>query len=283
MFNTTRSKILWATLATVAVWAVFETTSTRPALAWSQPVRVRVVPLLLPRTTEGDAPEVDSKASDDAEVVEMFLNLESLDQTSLGSARSWLAEQARRFTAQPVNFAFEIEPKIAPAQPPPAILRPGCGLIDRWMSTKRFTEYFDRLDASLSTAATDEHDSTIFVAFYPAAERARYSSRSVACMKGRRAYVFVPIDERTLNSYVVLFVHELCHTLGATDKYTSNGTVFPAGYADPGREPLYPQSHAEIMALGIPQSPRREAFVSDLQACVIAKVTAKEIGWAVKE
>ena len=84
---------------------------------------------------------------------------------------------------------------------------------------------------------------------------------------------------RYLDRSSVLLAHEVCHTLGATDKYREKLCVFPEGFAEPEASPLYPQDHAEIMALGIPLAPGREARVESLSDCVIGKMTAEEIGW----
>src|SRR5262249_23141891 len=48
----------------------------------------------------------------------------------------------------------------------------------------------------------------------------------------------------------IVIAHELLHTLGATDKYdpSSLAPLFPAGFAEPERKPLYPQDKSEIMA-----------------------------------
>ena len=56
-------------------------------------------------------------------------------------------------------------------------------------------------------------------------------------------------------------------------------SVYPEGYADPAQSPLYPQKHAEIMALGQPIAPGSDGPVRDLQECVVGDVTAKEMNW----
>jgi hypothetical protein len=63
------------------------------------------------------------------------------------------------------------------------------------------------------------------------------------------------------------------------DKYRGKRSVFPAGYADPEREPLYPQERAEIMALGRALSAEEEAEILDLGDCVVGPQTAREMNW----
>src|SRR5256714_4752192 len=48
----------------------------------------------------------------------------------------------------------------------------------------------------------------------------------------------------------IVIAHELMHTLGASDKYDlgSGAPLYPNGFAEPDREPLYPQGRAEVIA-----------------------------------
>lgn len=79
----------------------------------------------------------------------------------------------------------------------------------------------------------------------------------------------------------VVIAHEFLHTVGASDKYDPATTLprFPEGYADPGREPRYPQAAAEIMGGRIPLSPAEAEIPEGLHRAMVGKVTAAEIGW----
>lgn len=79
----------------------------------------------------------------------------------------------------------------------------------------------------------------------------------------------------------IVIAHELLHTLGATDKYDPrNGApLFPAGFADPDRKPLYPQERTEIMAGRRPLSAQDAQMPDSLDAVVIGPATAAEIRW----
>jgi hypothetical protein len=80
----------------------------------------------------------------------------------------------------------------------------------------------------------------------------------------------------------VIMAHELLHTLGATDKYdpASGLPVYPAGYGEPEREPLYPQRYAEIMGGRIALSPSDATIPESLRHAVIGPETAHEINLA---
>jgi hypothetical protein len=79
----------------------------------------------------------------------------------------------------------------------------------------------------------------------------------------------------------VVILHELLHTLGATDKYDlrTDQPIYPAGYAEPQRRPRLPQKKAEIMAGRIPLTPTRAEIPDGLADVVIGPETAREIGW----
>ena len=71
------------------------------------------------------------------------------------------------------------------------------------------------------------------------------------------------------------------HVLGATDKYRPDtlAPVFPEGFADPQRQPLYPQTRAEIMAGRCALSAHDFEMPASLRDVVVGPLTAREIGW----
>ena len=79
----------------------------------------------------------------------------------------------------------------------------------------------------------------------------------------------------------IVIAHELLHTLGATDKYdlVSGAPLFPSGFAEPDRKPLYPQEKAEIMAGRRPLSAQDAQMPAGLGTVVVGPATATEIRW----
>lgn len=78
----------------------------------------------------------------------------------------------------------------------------------------------------------------------------------------------------------VVLAHELLHTVGALDLYGPDGLPqFPHGYAEPDREPRYPQQRAELMAMAVPVSPDISRPPQHLDEVQIGQRTAREIGW----
>ena len=78
----------------------------------------------------------------------------------------------------------------------------------------------------------------------------------------------------------VVIAHEVLHTVGAVDKYRADGNpIFPVGYANPKRQPIFPQRSAEIMAGRVPLSLTRSYMAKSLKSTVISPITAREINW----
>jgi len=79
----------------------------------------------------------------------------------------------------------------------------------------------------------------------------------------------------------IVIAHELMHTLGASDKYApgSGEPLYPAGFADPERQPLYPQTQAEIMAGRRALSAQEFEMPQGLRDVVVGPSTALEIHW----
>ncbi len=79
----------------------------------------------------------------------------------------------------------------------------------------------------------------------------------------------------------IVIAHELMHTLGASDKYDlgSGAPLYPLGFAEPDREPLYPQVRAEIMAGRRALSRQDFEMPQGLRDVVVGSATALEIRW----
>ncbi len=131
----------------------------------------------------------------------------------------------------------------------------------------------------------DEYDGPaphirIFVIYHDP-EVTQALKHSTGLEKGMISVVHAFAAERLRDQNHVVIAHEMLHTLGASDKYdrSSNLPIYPDGYADPQRSPLYPQVYAEIMA-GKRAVSASEAIMPDsLEQALIGLRTASEIGW----
>ena len=104
---------------------------------------------------------------------------------------------------------------------------------------------------------------------------------SLGLRKGLFGVVHAYADYRLEPKNQVVIAHEILHTVGARDKYDmqTQQPTFPDGYADPDRQPLYPQPFAEIMGSRIPVSKTQSEMPPNLKFTLVGKKTASEIKW----
>ena len=106
-------------------------------------------------------------------------------------------------------------------------------------------------------------------------------SHSTALNKGRIGRVNLFGDKNYAKQNLVILAHELLHTLTATDKYDLETTLpaYPDGFAEPNKQPLYPQDFAELMGGRVPVSETKAEIPKSLNQTLIGEKTAREIGW----
>jgi hypothetical protein len=99
--------------------------------------------------------------------------------------------------------------------------------------------------------------------------------------KGLMGVLHLYADPAMDGSNNVVIAHELLHTVGATDKYdlTSGLPLFPEGFADPDREPRFPQEQTEVMAGRRPLSAEEAEIPPNLRRVIVGPATAREIRW----
>jgi len=120
----------------------------------------------------------------------------------------------------------------------------------------------------------------IFVLYYQGDDN-QPLSHSLGLQKGLIGVVHAFANKKQNKQNNIVIAHELLHTVGASDKYDDNNQpVFPEGYAEPTRNPRYPQYRAEIMSGRIPTSPVNSEMAKSLKSCIIGPRTAREINWS---
>jgi hypothetical protein len=162
------------------------------------------------------------------------------------------------------------------AQRPPQ-LDPRAGRLGVLLWSLRMRYWAWRVDAPPGAAP----DIKLFVLYHDPAI-SPVLPHSVGLQKGLFGVVHVFADTGMKGSNDTVIAHELLHTLGATDKYDlrSNQPAHPDGFAEPDREPLYPQSFAELMGGRIPVSSAESTTPESLQQVIVGAKTASEIGWS---
>lgn len=120
----------------------------------------------------------------------------------------------------------------------------------------------------------------IFVVYHDPAKQQRVP-HSLGLERGLIGIVHAFASPKYTRRNQVVLAHELLHTLGATDKYhlSTNQPFFPIGYAEPDRQPRYPQQKAEIMGGRIPLTATSSDMPSSLSKTIIGPETAREINW----
>jgi len=120
----------------------------------------------------------------------------------------------------------------------------------------------------------------LYLLYYDPANNLRLS-HSTALNKGRVGRVNLFGDSAYAKQNLVILSHELLHTLNATDKYdlTTSMPIYPDGFAEPDKSPLYPQHLAELMGGRTPMSENEAEIPKSLKQTIIGTKTAREIGW----
>ena len=198
----------------------------------------------------------------------------SLHEYSFQDIEEFIHEEAE-------SYGVEIEKPLTIIQGPqigtlpPAPPAGGTMMSVIWWSLKmRYWAY------SVNTYEGTSPDIQMFVVYYDPKEH-KQLDQSLGLEKGLIGVVNAFASSSMEGENNVVIAHEILHTLGATDKYNDKNDmpVYPDGYAEPEREPLYPQDMAEIMACRIPLSEGKAAMPEGLFHTVIGRKTAQEIRW----
>jgi hypothetical protein len=104
---------------------------------------------------------------------------------------------------------------------------------------------------------------------------------SVGLQKGLVGVVHAYAQRDMTGTNNVVIAHEILHTLGATDKYdaVSLAPLYPDGYAEPDRQPRYPQRLTEIMAGRYAVDAGTFEMPESLTEVRVGDATAREIRW----
>lgn len=252
MWRRLRIVILLLILAFVALNTYFDRVYSTD---WDIPLRVAVYPI----------------NADGSEATERFIRERTDDYSALDR---FFQDEAREYGVtleRPVRFITVQQLREAP----PAI-EPGAGVSGiAWWSLR--TRYW----AWRTPTSKPAPDIRMFVLYHDP-QRSASLPHSTGQQKGLYAIVHAFADRSMRGSNDVVIAHELLHTLGASDKYDlqTSQPAYPEGFAEPDREPRYPQTYAELMAGRIPVSEREAEIPESLNRVLIGPATAREIGWS---
>jgi hypothetical protein len=197
----------------------------------------------------------------------------SLTAENFGGIETFLSRETERFgrtILRPVRLELGNE---IHEQPPPLATTPGMLDIMIWSIRMRWWA------SSVASPQDDpDPDVRIFVRYH-AADDDILLENSVGLQKGMVGIVNAYSGRAYGGMNNVIIAHEFLHTLGATDKYNPADGMpnFPSGYAEPDRNPLYPQRYAEIMGGRIAESEVEAMIPKSLNYVTIGRTTAEEI------
>jgi hypothetical protein len=253
--GTLRLAILVAVLLFVALGAWLDRARSRD---WNDTLRVTVYPISGSADAAVHAYTAALQAGDFADVESFFVD----EAAGHGIALE-----------QPVRIRVSHAAKELPPALPD---RPGPLTIALWSLRLRYfaarTAWNDPLPAP---------DIQVFALYSPLGPGSVAMPDSVGLSKGLIALAHLYGDAAAAGSNQVVLVHEVLHTLGATDKYdlATGQPLTPAGLGEPDRQPLYPQDFGEIMAGRIAASAHDAVIADSLEQMLVGPVTALEIGW----
>lgn len=227
---------------------------------WDTPLRIVIYPI------NGDGSETSANYIDE------------LDESIFEPVEAYLAEEAQEYELalnEPVIVAMG--PVIDELPPQPPIDRSPLKVM--WWSLKMRYWVF-----SMDEYQGPPANVRMFVIYYDPDDHDRLK-HSLGLEKGLIGVVNAYASKKFAGKNNIVLVHEFLHTVGASDKYDlANGApIFPAGFVDPEKEPLYPQDFAEIMAGVIPVGETEWVMPKKLDQTLIGYQTAREINWVQEE
>ncbi len=228
----------------------------RRLASWQQPIWVTLYPI------------IDSENSD---IMSFARTLQAED---FGSINTFFRSELSRYgVVMAAPMQFQLAP-ISSEKPPEIPERHSIIAIAWWSLRMRWWAWRRETPGDLVAP-----DIQMFLIYHKPGEYSEMRM-SVGMRKGRYGLVKAYTGANNRNYNHVVIAHELLHVLGATDKYVfeTGDPVFPEGYADPNKQPLFPQTRAEIMAAVIPLSASRHVLPESLEQCRIGQQTAEEIG-----
>ena len=201
--------------------------------------------------------------------------IEQLQEADFNPVDEFLAREAQRYG---VSLDEPVIVRLYPAlQAQPPALAADAGPLGRALWSLKLRRYRSQ---ALGTIGRARPQIALFLLYHDP-ERAAVLPHSRGLQRGLMGVVhlFATRAQRAQNNVVI--AHELLHTFGATDKYDADGVPrFPVGFAEPERQPRYPQRYAELMAGRTPLGPATQVMPDSLAQVLVGPESAREIGWS---
>lgn len=198
--------------------------------------------------------------------------LAGLDRQSFAPLEDFFAREALRYGVQrraPVQVRLQSEVRELPPR-----LRPGSSAPARLWWSMKMRLYARRHGRGHAGQVR------VFVLYHDPAVTSSVPHSS-GLEKGLIGVVYAYAARAAAGPNSVVIAHEILHTLGATDKYdpVTLQPLYPQGYAEPERNPRFPQPRAEIMAGRRALSEHEAEMPDSLDETRVGAQTAHEIHW----
>lgn len=253
LFKTVRIFILSVILVSVAIGSWL--TSKRNT-DWQQPLWIAIYPI----------------NADNSNETQLYIN--KLQLQDFLSIENFINEEAKEYNLS-LNHPFTL--KLAPqvkSLPPEPPISGAIWEIMLWSLQLRYWAY------QVNTYQGPAPHIRMFVKYFRVSNQ-QPLAHSLGLPQGMLGIVNAFASQNMTDANAVIIVHEILHTLGATDKYDllTGIPIYPEGYAETKRLPLYPQELAEIMAGKIPLTANHAAIPRGLFQVILGEKTAAEINW----
>ncbi|MGU3312082.1 hypothetical protein [Acinetobacter sp. M5A5_2a] len=198
---------------------------------------------------------------------------DQLKNEDFWAIKNYLDEWSQHYHGQTGNFVIRLGQQLQ--QRPPEVPENANILHVMWWSLK-FRFYAWRQQQPEDSGASLK----LYLNYYDPNYQ-KVLIHSTALEKGRIGSVNLFATKTQALQNQVVIVHELLHGFGAQDKYDlkTGQPIYPLGYAQPEKIPLYPQTQAEIMGGRTALSEQSSKMPNNLQETIIGLPTAREIGW----
>jgi hypothetical protein len=201
--------------------------------------------------------------------------IDALTPERVADIEEFLNREAKRYgvaISRPVRI--ELYPRVTEKPPP---LAADAGILSTMWWSLKLRLYARRWSRSPGRAPPQIR---IFVQYHDPTFT-QSVPHSVGMQKGLVGVVHAYADPEMTRTNNVVIAHEILHTLGASDKYDENtlAPFYPTGYAEPQRDPLYPQTLTEIMAGRYAVDAQTFEMPDSLTDVRVGAATALEIRW----
>lgn len=201
--------------------------------------------------------------------------IDRLSVNDFSSLETFMAEQGAVYNLsldRPIEINLGQQLQEIPDAPPAS-----ASTLSAIIWSLKFRYWAWRMKQASSDAMTNIR---LFVLYHDPETMPRLA-HSAGMQKGLIGLINAYGDWQYTGSNQVVIAHEMLHTVGATDKYdfSTGQPVYPHGYAEPGKVPLYPQRYAELMGGRIPENANESDIPRSLEDVRVGPATAMEINW----